>query len=149
MRDAEGKIIMREDEPAKPKKELRLIGHGHVAWDDHFVQVRTDKDHYAWYRHLPVAIQMACLGKLTDPEEVAWMKQEAERWILESFIVEENAEGKATKLFNSLIKLGIIIEQGDEYVLASDVQDAKVAVEDATKVEKAVEVATEAPAVPA
>ena len=147
MRDAEGKIIQREDEPSKPKKELRLIGQGHVSWDDHFVQVRVDKDHYVWYRHLPVAVQMACLGKLTDLEEKTWMEKEAERWLVEGHVTEVNAEGKPTKFFASPIQLGIVVLQGDEYVLASELKDAEQAVEDAEKVEKAAEAQT--PAVPA
>ena len=142
IRDEAGNIQMREDNPEKPQKQLRLIGQPHLKWEGPYVQVRVGKDHAKWFKHLPVALELAALGKLVEVKKdlplsaedqalVDWMKAEAKTQFLANAWPILNAEGKTTRIIYNMTRLGIIAKRGDAYVVKEEVADATQAVTDA------------------
>jgi hypothetical protein len=148
IRDESGKLIMRDDDSGKPKKELRLIGQGHVTWDDHYVQVRLDENHFQWFKHFPVALELAVLGKL-DKSQEEWVKAEGQEQFQKGMLPIFNGSNRPTKIILGLVKLGVLAKEGDKFVLASDAKEAVQAVVDAVKIEAIAEVKAEQVAVTA
>jgi hypothetical protein len=136
-KDEDGQAILNGNGDQKFEKELILIGQPHFNWEGPFVQVRVGLDHSTWYIHWPVAAEMFLSSKL-DASLKNWLIEEGAQRFQDGLISHKNVKGEPTQAIKCLLKLKVIRDVGNEYRLASDVEEAleaasKDLIEDAAK----------------
>jgi hypothetical protein len=132
-RNSEGKIIMREDNPKKPLKTLKLVGEPHIEWHDYFIKIRINHKQSMWYKHWPTAANMYHFGKLPT-EAIEWLKEEGAKRFSEGLLPIQNNLGKYTLGVSVLLSLGVLAKNGNQITLKSDLEAAKEAVQKAVEV---------------
>jgi hypothetical protein len=132
--DPETKEQIVNDDKPKYEKRLELIGRPHIKWEDHFVQVRIDKDNSKWFKHWPVAAELFLIGKLNQNEK-SWVIEEGATRFQKGMIPLKNVEGKQTRAIQALLKLGVVKAINGQVVLASEAEaiDEKEASQAATE----------------
>ena len=119
LRDANNNLIPRKDDPKKYEKSLRLIGQPHLEWQDYYIKIRVDKDHFKWYKHWPMAVNLYHFGKL-DEKAIAWVKEEGALRFQKGQIPTLGVNGKLTLAVQVLVKLGILTAKGTSVSLTSE-----------------------------
>ena len=124
-RGPDGRVIQNAE--GKPEKVLRLIGQPHIEWVDHYVKIRSDEDHFKWYKHWPEAVSLYHFGKLAE-EAIPWVKAEGTERYLKGLVPIHNTRGQYTLAIRAMLKLGVLREVDRRLVLESDTKTAVGAV---------------------